>query len=92
MNECALLIQPAQADIQSVIWAKYDLSLDPGEPERYPEGYTESRVHVLPHVESWAFGAPAGIVMRAQYAGLAVSPGTAYPIAEAGYDEGVHGS
>jgi pimeloyl-ACP methyl ester carboxylesterase len=30
-----------------VIWGKYDLSFDPGEPERYREDVPKTQVHVL---------------------------------------------
>jgi hypothetical protein len=30
-----------------VIWGKYDLSFDPGEPERYRKGVPNAQVHVL---------------------------------------------
>lgn len=30
-----------------VLWGKYDLSFDPGEPERYREDVPNAQVHVL---------------------------------------------
>ncbi len=30
-----------------VIWGKYDLSFDPGEPERYRKDVSKAEVHVL---------------------------------------------